>query len=330
MSLPLLTPTRVASGHQARRPQRTGQATLRDSRHQPTSLREDRRTSEPRHPSGHGMLGHYLDREGRPRDVVALPGPAGSLLVVDRDARTLEDRRLVAHLSPEEPSANAGLVCRHYLQDEAGRWCRRVVLEDLERPPAHGGEPSTSCTTEKVTFQARDGQECSYRLERISMRRSISQLRWCGPARSQSATCLRPVSVREVIAAGESYEPVRHLTVAALARHQGNPEISVTTLRAELERMDASRIVLNRGLRLAVLAAVRREGLSMSQIAIRCGRIKYDANGNASGETSWLARRVGMLPEGGGSRPTPWIHSEVLGLIARRGLGISPREVELG
>ncbi len=67
----------------------------------------------------------------------------------------------------------------------------------------------------------------------------------------------------------------------------------------------------------------------MSEIAIRCGRVKRDSRGNESGETSWLARRLGLLPEGGHSTPTPWIHSDVLGLIARQGLGVSPREVEL-
>jgi hypothetical protein len=67
----------------------------------------------------------------------------------------------------------------------------------------------------------------------------------------------------------------------------------------------------------------------MSEIAIRCGRVKHDSRGNESGETSWLARRLGLLPEGGQSTPTPWIHSEVLGLIARQGLGMAPREVEL-
>ena len=56
--------------------------------------------------------------------------------------------------------------------------------------------------------------------------------------------------------------------------------------------------------------------------------MKRDACGNESGETSWLARRLGLLPEGGKERPTPWIHSDVLALIARRGLGLSPREVE--
>ena len=67
----------------------------------------------------------------------------------------------------------------------------------------------------------------------------------------------------------------------------------------------------------------------MSEIAIRCGRIKRDRRGNVSGETSWLARRIGLLPEGGGDEPTPWVHSDVLALIARDGLGVSPREVEL-
>jgi hypothetical protein len=67
----------------------------------------------------------------------------------------------------------------------------------------------------------------------------------------------------------------------------------------------------------------------MSEIAIRCGRVKRDRRGNESGETSWLARRLGLLPEGGQSTPTPWIHSDVLALIARSGLGLSPREVEL-
>jgi len=67
----------------------------------------------------------------------------------------------------------------------------------------------------------------------------------------------------------------------------------------------------------------------MSQIAIRCRRIKRDARGNESGETSWLARRVGIMPEAGAQAPTPWIHSDVLALIARDGLGITPGEVEM-
>jgi len=97
-----------------------------------------------------------------------------------------------------------------------------------------------------------------------------------------------------------------------------------------MERVQDSPIVLNRKLRETVLETTERQGLSMSEIAIRCGRVKRDAAGNESGETSWLARRLGILPEGGRDAPTPWVHSDVLGLIARDGLGISPREVEMG
>jgi hypothetical protein len=66
-----------------------------------------------------------------------------------------------------------------------------------------------------------------------------------------------------------------------------------------------------------------------SEIALRRGRVKRDARGNISGETSWLARHIGQMPEGGEDRPCPWIHTDVLARIARDGLCISPHEVEL-
>jgi hypothetical protein len=137
------------------------------------------------------------------------------------------------------------------------------------------------------------------------------------------------VTLRQVIGALQSYEPARTQTAQALQRHDGDG-ISVTCLRGEFDRMTSSSIVLNRRLREAMLASMQRERLTLSEIAIRCGRIKRDENGNESGETSWLARRVGMLPEGGREAPTPWVSSEVLALIARDGLGLAPREVELG
>jgi hypothetical protein len=68
--------------------------------------------------------------------------------------------------------------------------------------------------------------------------------------------------------------------------------------------------------------------LTLSAIAHRCGRVKHDRRGNSSGETSWLARRIGAMPEGNG-RLTPWIHTDTLALIARDGLGRDPHELEL-
>lgn len=291
-----------------------------------------------------GVLGRYIDLAGRPREIVARPGYANSVLVLDRDACTLEDRRLVAHLGSDEPAGNAELVCRHYLSDPRGRWCRPVFPEDLRASgPSTGPSMEPLAAIDDGSLAERESDELArtasglldrhgrtHRLDFLRNRLAIPELRWLCTVPGEPGGECRPVSVREVVASLESYEPVRAHTIVALRRHRDDPEVSVAVLRAELERIDASRIVLNRALRHAVQRAVRTQGTSMSEIALRCGRVKYDARGNASGETSWLARRVGISPEGGEREPTPWVHSDVLALIARAGLGISPREVELG
>jgi hypothetical protein len=277
-------------------------------------------------------LGGYTDVTGRTREVIAGRRGDGGVLVVDRDAATLGDRRLVAHLAPDEPIENAALVCAHYLADAHRGRCRRVTVEDLtgllnvsEEPPwplAAGGSHGTELVD-------RRGGEEVYRLEPVWSEGAV-QLRWRRHSRRVCPAVPVSVCLREVVAAVESYEPACGLTLRGLAVHRRDREISVTVLRTELERLRESPIVLNRKLRQAVLSAIECQGLSMSEIAHRCGRIKRDAKGNASGETSWLARRVGVLPESGTTRGTPWVHSDVLALIARNGLGISPREVELG
>jgi hypothetical protein len=305
-----------------------------------------------------GALARYTDQGGRLREVLALPGRGGSVLVLDRDAATWGDRRLVAHLAADEPLENAHLVCRHYLRDPRPRRCRPLAPEDLCTAPfsegclsREGGELDPPPPLE--TMELRDRHGCLHLLEPLATDLSIPELRWCrrdgtverelgsdGPAsdsrpeggcfRPERAGDPQPESVRDAVACMEGYEPVRALTVRALAHHRDDAAVSVAVLRSELQRLDASRIVLNRGLRRAVLHAMRTQGLSLSEIAHRCGRVKRDGKGNCSGETSWLSRRVGISPEGGGDgEPTPWIHSEVLAVIARDGLGISPREVEL-
>ncbi|MCW3028010.1 MAG: hypothetical protein JWN81_1221 [Solirubrobacterales bacterium] len=286
-----------------------------------TRLEQDRPTS----------LARYIDGDGRPREVITRPGFAGSVLVVDRDADTLADRRLVAHLGADEPQENAAIVCDHYLEGTQidGVACRLLSGEDLRRHPFAEEEitpdwlnAQRACSGELVD---RNGRE--HRLALVQTGMSIPELRWRRSSRGE--TQWRTVSMRDAIAALERYEPVRTLSRSALARHRDDPDVSVTVLRTELERVLESAIVLNRGLRDAVLAAIGRQEVSMSEIATRCGRVKRDKRGNASGETSWLARRLGLLPEGGHQAPTPWIHSDVLGLICRSGLGVSPREVEL-
>ncbi len=292
-----------------------------------------------------GVLASYTDSAGRLREVLALPGHGGSVLVLDRDAATWGDRRLVAHLAADEPLENAQLVCCDYLRDPRPRRCRRLAPEDLLAAPfaeeceprEEGGGFDPLVSPESVELRDRHG--ACHRLEAFAdAGRSVQELRWCrreSPAElergsAQRASGPRPESVRDVVACMDGYEPVRALTVRALARYRDDATVSVTVLRNELQRIDASRIVLNLGLRRAVLHAQRTQRLSLSEIAFRCGRVKCDGKGNRSGETSWLSRRVGIAPESGGDgQPTPWIHSEVLALIAREGLGISPREVEL-
>jgi hypothetical protein len=278
-------------------------------------------------------LGRYTDAGGRAREVIAGRRGDGCVLVVDRDALTLGDRRLVARLAADEPPENAVLVCSHYLHDSNRGRCRRVSVEDLTgKPFLEEAEESRKFARENELKVRRAGAESDavYRLELARAGIATSELRWRCHSRRGGSVALVTVSLRETIGALESYEPACDLTRSALARYRDDANVSTVVLRGELERLGESPIVLNRKLRQAVLVMIERHSLSLSEIAIRCGRVKRDAKGNASGETSWLARRVGILPESGASRPTPWVHSDVLALIARKGLGISPREVELG
>lgn len=276
----------------------------------------------------HRLLGRYTDLQGRRREVVALAALAGSVLVVDRRAASHADGRLVAHLGADEPAENAALICEHYLQrTPIGCWrCRALTPEDfLTQPFTDDRDVPSPGGLDAALGDLAGG---CYRLELLRTGMSIPELRWCHHS-AESQAVPTTVSVREVIAFLQDYEPIRTMTATALARCRGEADVSSTVLRAEMERVNSSPIVLNRGLRMVALATMERQGLSLSEIAIRCGRVKRDHRGNESGETSWLARRLGILPEGGRDSPTPWIHSDVLALIARQGLGVSPREVEL-
>jgi len=302
------------------------------SRRNPHARQLPRSAALPRRREGvrvGGALAGYLDDEGRPRELVALPGHAGSVLVLDRDAATLCDRRLVAHLAADEPRENAELVCRHYLEDTRGRWCRSVRPEDLRTDPLVQREHDEQGELDRqhTCIVDRDGN--NYRLRLVPGERSTRQLRWCRRSARADDCSWEQAGLREVIAALENYEPMRTLTERAITSHANDSSVALTRLRGEFDRLCASPIVLNRGLREAVLEAIDRRGTSMSEIALRCGIVKRDRRGNLSGETSWLARRIGIMPEGGRTAITPWIHSDVLAAIARKGLGIGPREVEL-
>jgi hypothetical protein len=271
------------------------------------------------------------------REVVVLSTIDRSLLVVDRRVSDGSDARLVARIAADEPVANADLVAELYLADARRPVCRPLTKADFQHQPA--GDFTRRAATERVrgvpsqVDQATlcDRQGIRFRLTVVATTADrVPELRWLreSPAGTQGAgEC---VSARRVVGALEDYEPVRSLTTAAIEQHRRDPTVSVATLGLELRRLGNSPIVLNRRLREAVLDASTRQGLSLSSIALACGRAKLDRRGRHSGETSWLARRVGLISDDAARRPNPWVHSDVLALIARNGLGIAPHEVELG
>jgi hypothetical protein len=277
-------------------------------------------------------LGAYTDLDGRERELIRRGAAKGSVLVIDRLSGEGGDERLVAHLFADEPAQNAQIVCALYLADPAGRRCRALTPEDLRAAPGFGAEEAQRTGAMAEPQRALGEQELldaagrSYRLAVCANGGSGAQLRWVRHAVGGGEQ--EPVTVREVVGALESYEPARTLTAIALLEHRKRRDVALAPLREELERLCASPIVLNRGLRGAVLRAVG-QGVTMSEIAIRCGRVKRDDRGNESGETSWLGRRIGLLPESGRSAPTRWVHTDVLALIARQGLGVPPREAEV-
>jgi len=252
-------------------------------------------------------LAAFTAADGEQREVLVAEGPAGRV-VFDRAAREPRDMRLVAHLGAEEPVANAALLARLYAHDAAARPLRCVRLSrsasgEAVRPPVTG----------HVDTELRDA--CGARYELRSQ--ADGELRWTDAAG-------RPLSVRDVAARLETYAPVRAATESAIAAAPP----SAAVLRSELRRLLESPILLNRALRERVERELAGRRATLGEMAMRCGRTKRDSSGGFSGDTSWLARRVGMLPEGGRRRPTPWVHTDVLALIARSALGVCPREVE--
>jgi hypothetical protein len=272
-------------------------------------------------------LGRYTARDSdQQREVVSLKRSDESTLVVDYQLGTLADGRLIARLAPDEPPENAQVLCDLYLADATRGRCRAITAEDYEVAPDATAPLDIAATT--PVAELRDAEGRSYAI-RVIEGDGAPELRW---------TCSRPdnpqgrfdvLTLRDVVARVETYEPAYTNTRSALAEHGPNRTVSTHRLATEFDRLRESPIVLNRRLRETVQRTLLAGELTMSEIAQRCGRVKHDRRGNTSGETSWLARRIGQLPEGGSNRPCPWIHTDVLALIARAGLGLSPHEVEL-
>lgn len=264
---------------------------------------------------------------GAEREIVNLPRPDGSVLVLDRRSDTLTGARLLARLAPDEPIENARIVCDMYLADKSRGRCRLLTDEDWDAD-GQGLADSLGDTAWLQREPLTDSAGRLYRIRVVEPRDRVAELCWTRCAqRSNDRFAL--VTLRDVVAALADYEPARTITAAAISARRDDRLVSTRRLATEFERITCSPIVLNRALREAVQQKVLASELTMSEIATRCGRMKRDRRGNLSGETSWLARRIGTLPEGGEAQPTQWVHIDTLALIARDGLGLNPNEVEL-
>lgn len=266
------------------------------------------------------------------REVVVLAAAGGARLVVDRWVADGSDARLLARIGADEPRANAATIGDLYLADARRPVCRPVVDEDFAAVQDGGASwARADLATEACGHVLLDRHGIRFRLAAVPVaEQRAPELRWLREPPSGTQGAAECVSARRVVGALEDYEPVRSLTRAAVEHHRRDPAVSVAALNLELRRLSDSPIVLNRRLREAVLDASARRGISLSSIALACGRAKLDRRGRHSGETSWLARRVGLVADDTDRRPSPWVHSDVLALIARDGLGLAPHEVELG
>jgi hypothetical protein len=211
-----------------------------------------------------------------------------------------------------------------YLADDVRGRCAPLTASDL-RPPSDRGARSYPSVAHPLT----DAAGYVYRVRLLSTGMSIPELRWTRSSAPGQPESVEELCLREVVARIEDYEPVRTTTASILAQHADDPDVSSCRLRTELDRLLTSPIVLNRKLREAVTRETARGTTSMSEIAIRCGHTKTDSHRKTSGDTSWLARRIGLRPEHGAEHPTPWIHTDTLALITRDGLAMSSRDVEL-
>jgi hypothetical protein len=278
-------------------------------------------------------LGRYFEPDTeQEREILRVQRPDGSALVIDYQLGTLSDGRLVAHLSPDEPAENAPIVCELYLADDERRGrCRTVTPEDFEASRHVTPSPSSGHGARPVG-RLQDAAGHVYRILELplagaALGDSRGELRWTRSLLPGREDAFDVVTLRDVVASLEAYEPARTLTRDALDRC--GECVSTRRLREEEQRLADSAIVLNRGLREAVQRELRFGTVTMSDIAARCGRFRSEPPGSSTGEASWVARRIGEMPEGGEAKPCPWVHSDVLALIARDGLGICPREVEL-
>ncbi len=273
-------------------------------------------------------LGSYrTDDPPRERRIGAVAIPDGSVLVLDYEMPSCADPRVLARIAPEEPPGNAQLVADLYLADTRRGRSRPLTLADLEGSAPASRPSQRDAHVELPTPRSRQIWVVSS-IRANTDAGEFPQLRWMELAETPGES-FGPVTLREVIGALERYEPAIAMTRSAIDAQPPGGAVSTATLRAELHRMQAQR---DRAEPWTARSGRPRAGLR--DVAQRDRACAAGARNATAAETS-AARRAGspgasaVCPESGKPTPTPWVHTSTLALIAREGLRVSPREVEL-
>ena len=239
-------------------------------------------------------LGRYTERDTEARREIAhLPIADGSVLVVDRLSGTHGDARLLARLAADEPDENAQILCALYLEDESRGRCRPVTAADLDAAPTT--ETPDACAVREL----RDDDGILYRVQTVAMDRRFPELRWTRSILALPAERFETVRLREVIARFEDYEPARSITAHALATHRSDrtsqPAAWRPSSRGSLRARSSSTVGYAKPSSHVSPGAIDDERDRHSLRPRQAGPSRQ-----TSGETSWLARRIGLASGGRG------------------------------
>lgn len=153
-------------------------------------------------------LGRYVAPDtGQAREIVSLPRPDGSTFVVDYLASTLGDGRVVAHLAADEPPENDRIVTAMYLADDTRGHCRPLTAQDLELTRHTTPAPPNTGGTALPATPLRDARAHLYRIREVVGEGSVPELRWTRSRHPGQGEPFEALTLRDVVARLEDYEP---------------------------------------------------------------------------------------------------------------------------
>ena len=224
-----------------------------------------------------------------------LDGADGSRLLVDRREDDGGDPRLLAHLAAMSPTPTPG-------SSAASSWPRRPRVARALRPSDFGAPPDGSRDPAEHRRSSRRPRPTPHGRRYFLRASGTPAGAALAPRRRAVAAAPRRLSARDVIGALEAYEPVCPLTRAAVERFRADRSVRSRRSSVELRR---DRVEPDRPQPPAARGGARggaEHGVSLSAIAMACGRIKRDQPRQRLGRDE-LARPPRRAAAAGAGRP---------------------------